>query len=100
MRTSGRNCLAQLLLNMALKLRLLLLFSPRVAAGSLPPHGMQPARLLCPWGSPGKSTGVGCRFLLQGIFLTQGSNLHLLRLLHWQVGSEPPGNPNAEMCTF
>ena len=34
-----------------------------------------PARLLCPWDSPGKNTGVGCHFLLQGIFLTQGSNL-------------------------
>ena len=31
-------------------------------------------RLLCPWDSPGKNTGVGCHFLLQGIFLTQGSN--------------------------
>ena len=31
-------------------------------------------RLLCPWGFPGKSTGVVCHFLLQGIFLTQGSN--------------------------
>ena len=29
---------------------------------------------------------MGCHALLQGIFLTQGSNLHLLRLLHWQVG--------------
>ena len=37
-----------------------------------------PARLLCPWNSPGKNTGVGCHFLLQGIFLTQGSYLHLL----------------------
>ena len=32
---------------------------------------------------------MDCRFLLQGIFLTQGSNLHLLRLLHWQVDSLP-----------
>ena len=31
-------------------------------------------RLLCPWDSPGKNTGVGCHFLLQGIFPTQGSN--------------------------
>ena len=31
-------------------------------------------RLLCPWDFPGKNTGVGCHFLLQGIFLTQGSN--------------------------
>ena len=36
-----------------------------------------PARLLCPWDSPGKNTGVGCHALLQGIFLTQGSNLGL-----------------------
>ena len=31
-------------------------------------------RLLRPWDSPGNNTGVGCHFLLQGIFLTQGSN--------------------------
>ena len=49
-------------------------------------HGLQPARLLCPWDSPGKNTGVGCYFLLQGIFQTQGPNLHLL---HWQVDSLP-----------
>ena len=35
-------------------------------------------RLLCPWDSPGKNTGMGCYALLQGIFPTQGSNLHLL----------------------
>ena len=29
---------------------------------------------LCPWDSPGKNTEVGCHSLLQGIFLTQGSN--------------------------
>ena len=47
------------------------------------------------WDSPGKNTGVGCHFLLQGIFPTQGSNLHLLYLLCWQAGSlllAPPGN--------
>ena len=31
-----------------------------------------------PWNYPGKNIGVGCHFLLQGIFLTQGSNLHLV----------------------
>ena len=46
------------------------------------PHGLWPARLLSPWAFPGKDTGVGCHFLLQGIFLTQGSNP---RLLHWWV---------------
>ena len=40
----------------------------------LQPHGLQPARLLCPWDSPGKNTRMGCHFLLQGIFLTQGSD--------------------------
>ena len=45
---------------------------------SLRPHGLQPARLLPQWDFPGKSTGVGCHFLLQGIFLTQGSNAHLM----------------------
>ena len=30
---------------------------------------------------PGKNNGVGCHFLLKGIFPTQGSNPHLLRLL-------------------
>ena len=79
-------------------------------------RGMLPTRLLCPWDSPGKNTGVGCHFLLQGIFQTQGSNPsllhskadslllshlgspsiyvhilnpHLLCLLHWQVDSLP-----------
>ena len=35
-------------------------------------------RLLCSWDSPGKNTGMGCHFFLQGIFLTQGSNPGLL----------------------
>ena len=37
-----------------------------------------PTRLLCPWNFPGKNTGVGCHFLFQGTFPTQGSNLRLL----------------------
>ena len=39
-----------------------------VVSDSLRPHGLQPVRLLCPWDSPGKNTGVGCHVLLQGIF--------------------------------
>ena len=38
---------------------------------------------------PGKNTGVGCHFLLKGSFLTQGSNMHLWCLLHWQANSLP-----------
>ena len=56
---------------------------------SLRPHGLQLTRLLCPWDSPGKNTGVGSHTLFQGIFLTQGSNPCLLHLLNWQVGSLP-----------
>ena len=39
-------------------------------------------QLLCPWNFLGKNTGVGCRFLLQGISLAQGLNLWLLCLLN------------------
>ena len=45
------------------------------------PHGLS----LCDF--PGKDTGVGCPFLFQEIFLTQGSSPHLLCLLHWQAES-------------
>ena len=48
----------------------------------------KPVRLLRPWDSPDKNTGGGCHFLLQGIFLIQGSNPPP-HLLHWQVGSLP-----------
>ena len=47
------------------------------------PWTVVPARLFCPWDSPGYITGVGCH-ALQGIFLTHESNLHLLC---WQVDS-------------
>ena len=60
---------------------------------------MEPSTLLCPWDFPDKSTGVGCHFLLQRIFPTQGSNLGLphckqtlYRLSH--QGSRP-GNEHA-----
>ena len=60
--------------------------SHTVVSDSLWPHGLKPARLLCPWDSPGRNTRMGCHFLLQGIFPTQKSNsCHL----HWQVGSLP-----------
>ena len=52
-------------------------WSCSVVSDSLRSHGPWPARLLHPWDSPGKSTGVGCHFLLQGIFPTHGLNLGL-----------------------
>ena len=55
--------------------------SRSVVSNSLWSQGLCPARLLCPWDSPGKNSGVGCHFLLQGIFPTQGLNSGLL---HWR----------------
>ena len=58
-------------------------------------------KLLCPWILQA-NTGVGCHTLLQGIFLTQGSNPHLLHLLHWQPSSlwlVPPGKPKKQ-CIY
>ena len=46
-------------------------WSRSIVSGFLRPHGLYPTRLLHPWNFLGKSTGVGCHFLLQGIFLTQ-----------------------------
>ena len=57
-----------------------------VMSNSLRPHGPQLARLLYPWDSPGKNTGVGCHALLWGIFPTQGSNPYLL---YWQGDALP-----------
>ena len=51
-----------------------------VVSDSLCPYEQWPTRLLCPWDSPGKNTGVGCQALIQGIFPCQESNLHLLGL--------------------
>jgi len=61
------------------------------------------ARLLCPWNFPGRNIGVGCHLLLQGIFLSQGLNLCLLHILHWQVDSltiGPHGKPSLEIATI
>ena len=57
------------------------MWSRSVVSDSLRPHGLQSTRLLRPWDFIGKSTGVGCHFLLQGIFLTQGWT-HI-SCLHW-----------------
>ena len=42
---------------------------------SVRPHRWQPTRLPCPWGSPGKNTGVGCHFLLQCMKVKGGSEV-------------------------
>ena len=60
------------------------IFSCSLVPVSLRFRGLQPARLRHPWDFPGKNTGVGCHFLLRGIFPSQGSNPHLLQ---WQESS-------------
>ena len=44
--------------------------SSSVTSDMLQPFGLSPAGLLCPWDFSGKNTGMGCYFLLQGIFQT------------------------------
>ena len=51
------------------------------------------ARLFCPWNSLGKNTVMGCHFLFQRIYLTQGSSMCLMCLLLWQVDSLPLAPP-------
>ena len=63
------------------------------SCATLWPHGLQPTRILCIRNFQASNTRVGCYFLLQGIFLTQGSNPRLLHLLHWQENSVLPGKP-------
>ena len=68
-------------------------------SGLLRFRGLETARLLGPWDSPGKNTGEGCHALLQRILLTQGSNPPILCLLYWQAGSlplDPPGKPHQQ----
>ena len=67
---------------------------------TLRPHGLESARFLCPWNFPGKNTGTGCYFLLQGIFLTQRSNLHFLCLLRWQADSLSLGHLESLLSTY
>ena len=65
--------------------------SHSVVSDCLRPHGLWPARVLCPWDSPGKNIGVGCHALLQEIFLTQGLNsgpLHCRWILYHLMQQE------------
>ena len=66
----------------------------KVAQSLFVTHGLGPAKLLCPWNSPGNNTEVGCHSLLQGIFPTQGLNAGLPNC-KWILYHlfEPPGKP-------
>jgi len=65
-----------------------------VVSNSLRPHGLHcPARLYCPWNSPG-NTGLGFHALLQGIFPTQGLNPGLLHCRWILYCLSHQGSPN------
>ena len=63
----------------------------------------EPTRLLCPWDFPGRNAGMGSHSLLQGIFPTQGSKLHLLNcrqiLCHWTTREAPTCGKLHEICS-
>ena len=67
---------------------------------TLHPHGLWPARLLCPWNSPSKNTGVNSCSILQGIFPTQGSNsglLHCRQILYHLSHQGKPKNTGVSL---
>ena len=89
-------------LGLSLKLaQLLLLFSCSVVSVCFATVGTAARQAPVSMGFPGKNAGVGCHFLLQGIFPTQGWNLSLL---HWPVDTVPLshlGSPRlAEYCIY
>ena len=71
--------------------------SHSVMSDSLQLHGLQPTKLLCPWNSVGKNTGVASHSLLQRIFPTQGSSpglLHCRQILCHLIHQGSPPNIN------
>ena len=69
------------------------LFSAAKARDSVRPHRRQPTRLLCPWDSPGKNTGVGFHFLLQCMKVKSESEVAQLCLtLRDPMDCGPPGS--------
>ena len=67
-------------------------FSHLIVSDSLQPHGLQLARLLCPWNSSGKNTRVGSHSLLQGIFST-GIESESPACQADSLAAEPPEKP-------
>ena len=94
------NILEYLMVSLFVCLFILQCVSRSVLSESLQPHGLQPASLLYPWNSPGKNTGVGTHFLLQGIFPTQRSNPGLLhcRQIVYQRATREARRPD-KLCS-
>ena len=73
--------------------------TPSAISNSLRPHGLQPARLLCPWNSPDRNPGVGCHFLLQGDLSDREIKPRSPKFLADCLPSEPPGKPFSNTIT-
>ena len=69
------------------------MLSHSVVSDSWRSHGLSPARLLCPWGSPGRNTGVGCHALFKGSSQPRDQN-QVSSLQADSLLSEPQGSPN------
>ena len=90
---SGRIVIKALCCHLAAFSLFLACYVTSVMSGSVTPWTAQAPLSV---GFSRKEYGVGCHFLLQGIYPTQGLNPHLLCLLNWQVSSlplKPPGKP-------
>ena len=78
---SNSQRIATILINFSSLFSLSCMYACQVAwvvYDSLWHYSLGPATFLCPWDFPDKNTGMGCHFLLQGIFPAQRRNLHLL----------------------
>ena len=63
-------------------------------SNSVRPHRWKPTRLLCPWDSPGKNTGVGCHFLLQRMNVkSEREAAQSCPTLRDPMDCSPPGSP-------
>ena len=62
------------------------------------PLGLRQACSVCPWDFPGKNNGLGCQFLLQGIFLIQGLNPRLLQILSGRFFTAAPPGKSKKFC--
>ena len=75
---NNHSCIVMLVIFFDMYTLLCVNVSCSVLPYSLRHHGLQTARLLCPWNFPAKNTRVSSHSLLQEIFLTQGLNLGFL----------------------
>ena len=84
------------LVSVSLDITQVCMYSSSAMSNSSWPYGLQPSRLLCPWNFPGKNTGVGCHFLLQGNLWNPGiepKSLVSTALAGGFFITAPPGKP-------